>query len=76
MQRLFTACAEHFRVISDDVSLPLVTFSLKKKEGRTYTECVFHPLSMHSLTCTHARMHARLPTYIVLPNFQGNVICI
>lgn len=69
MPRLSTACADHFRVISDDVSLPLVTFSLKKKEGRTYSECVFYHLSMqliHMLACTHA-----CPLQLYCPNVKA-----
>ena len=30
---------DHFNIVSDEKSLPLVTFNLKEKKGRTYTEC-------------------------------------
>ena len=33
---------DHFVVVSDDRSLPLVTFRLNEKKKRTYTECAFN----------------------------------
>ena len=41
----------HFRVVSDEVSLPLVTFSLIKKPERTYSECAPAP-SHHGIYVT------------------------